>query len=107
MQNNATTDNPAQSLDVDSADWEIAFKPYKGNPSAALSLGFNLALLRAFVETQLIRSRPVTDALEQAMEALFPFTDFHQASFDLFMRLVDGKLTFEEEEMLHALGVKF
>jgi hypothetical protein len=107
MQDNPTTDNKTRQLDVDRDDWELCSKPYKGDPSAALSLGFNLALLRTFVEAQLIRSRPVTDALDLAMEALFPHTSFHDASFDLFLRLVDGKLTFEEEEMLHALGIKF
>ena len=56
---------------------------------------------------QLIKPRPVIEALDLAMETLFPYTDFHQASFDLFLRLTDGKLTFEEEQMLNALGVKF
>ena len=107
MQNNANTETSTRQLDVDQADWEIAFKPYGENPGAALSLGFNLALLRQYVEAQLISSRPVTEALDHAMEALFPYTSFHDASFDLFLRLVDGKLTFEEEEMLHALGIKF
>lgn len=40
-----------------------------------------------------------------AMQALFPLTDFHKASFDLFLKFTDGELTFEEEQMLRALGV--
>jgi len=41
------------------------------------------------------------------MEVLFPFTEFHEASFDLFVRLTEGRLTREEEEMLGALGFTF
>jgi hypothetical protein len=107
MPNDPTTDNPIHPLDVDRGDWELAFKPYEENPHDALSLGFNLAELRTHLDSLLIKPRPVMEALDRALEALFPFTDFHKASFDLFMRLMDGKLTFDEEQMLHALGIEF
>lgn len=79
---------------------------YKGDPHAALLLGFNLAVLRTNLDSQLIKCRPVMEALDHGMEALFPYTTFHDASFDLFLRYVDGKLTFDEEQMLSALGIK-
>ena len=101
------TDNRTQELDLDCDDWEFALEPYKGNPRAALLLGFNVAVLRAFLDTQTIKCRKAIEALDLALEVLFPLTEFHKASFDLFLRYTDGKLTFEEEEMLHALGVKF
>jgi hypothetical protein len=41
------------------------------------------------------------------MEVLFPFTSFHDASFDLFIKYAEGHLSFEEEQMVRALGVKF
>ena len=47
------------------------------------------------------------DALDLAMEVLFPLTQFHDASFNLFLKYSEGKLTFEEEQILGALGVKF
>jgi hypothetical protein len=74
---------------------------------AALRLGFNLATLRTELDSLLIKSRPVMESLDLAMEVLFPFTSFHEASFDLFLRYTEGKLTVEEEQMLEALGVKF
>jgi hypothetical protein len=110
MQNNPNTDNTdiqTQPFDIDRADWELAFKPYEGDPSAALGLGFNLAILRSYLEVQLFKPRPVLETLDLAMEALFPLTDFHKASFDLFLKFMDGKLSFEEEQMLNALGIKF
>ena len=107
MQEDPTTNNQIHPLDVDRGDWELAFKPYEVDPDAALSLGFNLAELRTHLDSLLIKPRPVMEALDRALEALFPFTGFHHASFDLFMRLMEGKLTFEEEQMLHALGINF
>jgi hypothetical protein len=47
------------------------------------------------------------EALDQAMEALFPYTEFHDISFGLFLRFTEGKLTYDEEQMLNALGIKF
>jgi hypothetical protein len=110
MQDDPTTDNTdnqTQELLIERDDWLVALEPYEGHAYAALRLGFNIAMLRQELDTQMFKSRPVIEALDLAMEVLFPFTDFHQASFDLFIRLTDGKLTFQEEQMLNALGVKF
>ena len=107
MQDNPNTDNQTPDLPIDREDWENAFEPYKGHSYAALRLGFNVAILRKELETQMFKSRPVLEALDLAMEVLFPYTSFHEASFGLFIRLTEGKLTFEEEQMLNALGIKF
>jgi hypothetical protein len=106
MQDNPITENRTQQFDVDREDWEHALKPYEGHPHEALLLGYNVAILRSHLDGLLIKSRPVMEALDLALEALFPHTTFHDASFDLFLRYVDGKLTFEEEQMLNALGIK-
>lgn len=107
MPDNPNTEDLTQHLLIDRDDWELAFEPFAGHAYAALRLGFNFAMLRKHFDSQLIKPRPVLEALDLAMETLFPFTDFHQASFDLFIKLTDGKLTFDEEQMLNALGVKF
>lgn len=110
MQDDATTENTddqTQPLLIDRDDWELAFEPYREKPYAALKLGFSVAILRTRLDAQMFKSRPVIEALDLAMEVLFPYTEFHKASFDLFIRLTEGKLTFDEEQMLHALGVNF
>jgi hypothetical protein len=33
------------------------------------------------------------EALDCALEVLFPFTEFHDVSFDLFVRVAEGRLT--------------
>jgi hypothetical protein len=101
------TDNQLPQLDLDHDDWEFALEPYEGNPRAALLFGFNIAVLRAYLDAQPIKYRKVIEALDLALEVLFPLTEFHKASFNLFLKYMDGKLTFDEEQMLNALGIKF
>lgn len=96
-----------ESFPLDAEDWEIAFEVYEGNPGAALSLGFNLMVLKAYLAVEPIRLEEVIESIDQAMEVLFPFTQFHEVSYLLFRRLAEGKLTREEEKILEALGVKF
>ena len=105
--NTDNTDNETDELLIERDDWEIALEPFQGHSYAALKLGFNAAMLRQQLDAQMFKCRPVIEALDLGMQILFPFTDFHNTSFDLFIRLTDGKLTFEEEQMLHALGIKF
>src|SRR3954469_5811127 len=104
MQNNPNTDNTDNQTPqplMDCEDWQVAFEPYEGNPGAALNLGFKLARLRIYLDGQLIKSRQVIEALDLAMEVLFPFTEFHETSLNLFIKLTQGKLTYAEEEMLN------
>jgi hypothetical protein len=101
-----TTDDRPIGLDLDRDDWELALKPYEEHAHAALLLSLNVGVLRTNLDSQLIKCRPVMEALDAALETLFPYTAFHRGSFDLFLRYVDGNLTFEEEQMLSALGVK-
>lgn len=91
----------------DRDDWELAFEPFEGESYAALKLGFIFVRLRIYLDGQLFKSQAVIEALDEAMEILFPFTEFHDASFDLFIKFTEGKLTNDEEQMLNALGINF
>ena len=114
MQINVTTDiteddpkdDPIPNPLVERDLWEQAFEPFEGEHYAALRLGFNFAMLRNYYEGQLIKHAPVLESLDLAMEVLFGYSEFHDASFNLFIRLTEGKLTREEEQMLNALGIK-
>ena len=89
--------NPLVERDL----WEQAFEPFEGEHYAAL----RHAMLRNYYEGQLIKHAPVLESLDLAMEVLFGYSEFREASFDLFIRLTEGKLTREEEQMLNALGI--
>lgn len=95
----------APFFDLEREDWEIAFEPFKGDARAAARMGMNLRMVYKYLEAQLFKPRPVMETLDDAMQALFPLTDFHKASFALFLKFTDGELTFQEEQMLRALGV--
>jgi hypothetical protein len=110
MQDNASTTNTetqTHEIDLDREDWEQAFEPLEKNSFPVLKLGFNFAIMRKYLDTQLFKPRPVMEALDEAMTVLFGLTEFHDVSFNLFLKFSEGKLSFEEEQMLRALGVKF
>lgn len=92
--------------DLDAEDWQIAFEPYKGNPSAALSLGYRFMVLKDYLTAKSPRVQEAIEAIDLAIDALFPFSDFHGVSQDLFRKMIQGQLTVEEEEKLRALGIK-
>ena len=110
MQDNPNTENTntqTEPFDLEREDWELAFEPLEKNSYAVLRLGFNFAIMRKYLDGQLFKPRPVMEALDEAMEVLFALTEFHDVSFNLFLKFSEGKLSFEEEQMLRALGVKF
>ena len=110
MQDNPSTENtPTQTheIDIDREDWEVAFEQLEKNSFPVLKLGFNFAIMRKYLDSQLFKPRPVMEALDDAMTVLFALTEFHDVSFNLFLKFSEGKLSFEEEQMLRALGVKF
>jgi hypothetical protein len=92
-------------LEMDREDWELAFEHLKGTGYAAIKMGQNLRMLYKYLDAQLFKPQPVMEAIDLALEVLFPLTEFHKATFDLFLKHVDCELTFEEEQMLRALGV--
>jgi hypothetical protein len=110
MQEDPTTDETddyRQQLLMDEEDWQAAFEPYEDHPSDAQTLGCKLGMLRAYLDAQTIQCRHAIKALDLALEVLFPLTSFHDASFDLFIKFTQVGLTFEEEQIVKALGVKF
>ena len=110
MQDNPNTENKdtqAEPFDLEREDWEAAFEPLEKNSYPVLRLGFNFAIMRKYLDMQLFKPRPVMEALDDAMQVLFALTEFHDVSFNLFLKFTEGKLSFEEEQMLKALGVRF
>jgi len=101
------TDNPSKHLSLDTEDWTLAFEPYKGFPGQALTLGFNLTVLKSYLTIEPPKIQDVIDSLDWAMEVLFQHSQFHEIAYRLFHKLVEGQLSLEEEETLKSLGLKF
>jgi hypothetical protein len=49
-------------------------------------MGFNIRMMRKYLDAQLFKPRPVMESLDLAMEVLLPFTEFHKISFELFLK---------------------
>ena len=110
MQDNPNTNNThtqTPEFDMDREDWEQAFESLEKNSYPVLKLGFNFAIMRQYLDRQLIKPRPIMEAFDEAMTVLFALTEFHDMGFNLFLKFSEGHLTIEEEQMLRALGVKF
>ena len=101
------TDNPSEHPPLDTEGWEIAFEPYDGFPGQALSLGFNLMVLKSYLAIEPLKIQEAIAGLDRGMEVLFQYTQFHEVAYGLFHRLVEGQLTLEEEDLLKSLGLKF
>jgi hypothetical protein len=109
MQEDPNTDNTDDQIEeptLDCGDWKLAFEAFEGHPYAASRMGFNIRWLRKRLDAQLFKPQSVMDSFDVAMEVLFPYTEFHETSFELFLKFTDAELTYEEEKMLKALGVK-
>jgi hypothetical protein len=103
-------DNPnkeSENPPLDAEDWEIALAPYVGHPSAALQLAVNLVILQAFLDNEPVDLEAATDAIDRGIEAVFPYTQFHGICYDAYLKVIGGKLTFEQEQTLKELGIKF
>ena len=107
MQDNPNTDNSSEHPMMDAEDWELALEPYNGFPGQALTLGFHFVVLKSYLVIEPLKIEQAVASLDLGMEVLFKHTDFHGVAYGLFRKLVQGQLTFEEEELLKSLGLKF
>ena len=103
-------DNPNmehENAPLDAEDWENALAPYAGHPGAALQLACHLFILQAYLKVEPVDVEAATAAIDRGIEVLFPFTQFHGVCHDMYIKVIGGELTLEEEEMLKKLGLKF
>jgi hypothetical protein len=92
---------------LDIEDWEITFEPYGEDSGAALTLGFNLMVLKAYLALEPVQIDEAIAGLDRALEAIYPYTQFHRVSYRLVRNLVEGKMSVEHEDALKKLGIKF
>jgi hypothetical protein len=64
-------------------------------------------VLKSYLAIEPLNIYEAIEGIDRAMEVLYLYTQFHEASYVLFRRLAEGKLTHEEEKILKALGIKF
>ena len=67
----------------------------------------NLTILASHVGVEPRMIDEAMAALKCAVEVLYPYTQFHGVCHDIYLKVVGGKLTLEEEEVLKKMGLKF
>jgi hypothetical protein len=64
-------------------------------------------VLKAYLAVEPLQLEEALEGLDRALEAIYPYTQFHRVSYKLFRNVVEGKMTLEQEELLKKLGIKF
>ena len=89
---------------LDREDWQIALKPYEGNPKAALTLGIHLVELKQRIND--LNMHDALEAINVAIDCLYSHSHFHGVGRELFESAIEGKLTSDKESLLRQLGVE-
>ncbi len=92
---------------LDAEDWEIALEAYAAYPDAAFGLARHLMAVRGFLQSHPPDVLRAIAALNQAAEALYPHTEFHKSSYELYRIAIEGRVTSAHEALMESLGVKF
>lgn len=108
MQDNPnTTDNQDESAPIDTEEWENAFKPYVCYPDAAYELARCLTAVRQHLRAKPPDVSAARRELNQARDALFPLTEFHDAGYDLYRVAIAGRATRAQEDLMESLGIRY
>jgi len=103
MQDNPNTENPP----IDAEAWEIAFRPYATNAEAAFDLARRLMEVKQYLTAKPPNLSMAEEALDEAAEVLFPFTDFYKAAYDLYLTFIEGRPTKAQEDLMDSLGIRY
>ena len=103
MPDNPNTDTPP----IETEAWEIAFKPYATDADAAFDLARRLMEVKGYLKTKPPDLSMAMEALDEACELLFPFTDFYKAAYDLYLTFIEGRPTKAQEDLMDSLGIRY
>jgi hypothetical protein len=107
MPDDPTTENENEPLPIEPEAWEIAFKPYATDSDAAYDLARRLMEVKRYLTPQPPNVSLAKAALDEACELLFPFTQFHEAGYDLYHVAIDGRPTRAQENLMESLGIRY
>ena len=100
-------DDESEPIQIETDQWEIALKPYATDADAAYDMARRLMSVRRFLRAKPPHVSTAAEALEEACELLFPFTQFHKAGYDLFLLCIDGHPTRAQENLMESLGIRY
>jgi hypothetical protein len=99
--------NPMETVPVDPEAWEIAFQPYGTYPRAAYDLARHLMAVKQLLECQPPDVHGAAAALDEAVEVLYPLSDFNKAGHELYRIAIEGRATRAHEALMGSLGITY
>ena len=84
--------------------WKIVFKVYAGHPISALTLAYQLIAVRQSLRRGRKGIAEAMTELDEAIESLYPHTDFYRMGHRLYRRTIEGTVTPKQEELISKLG---
>jgi len=103
MPDHPSTDTPP----IETEAWEIAFKPYATDAEAAFDLARRLMEVKQYLKATPPDLSMAMEALDEACEILFPFTEFYKAAYDLYLTFIEGTPTKAQEDLMDSLGISY
>ena len=92
---------------LDPEIWKIIFEVYARHPTSAFTLAFQLIAVKQSLQQRPKGVREAIEALDLAIESLYPHTQFHKMGHQMYRRALEGTITVKQEELVRKLGVKF
>lgn len=100
------SENLSESPYPDAEDWQNAFEVYAGNSAQAFSLARQLYAVRERLQGERKNISAAMTAIDEAVDTLFEHTEFRSVSHELFRAVVEGRITTDQENLLHELGIR-
>ena len=88
MPDDVTTDIEDDESPIETEVWEIALKPYAEDAEAAFDMARRLMEIKELLQAQPPNVSLARVALDDACELLFPFTEFRQTAYDLYLTFI-------------------
>jgi len=100
------------AIEVDPTDpeaWEVAFEPYNQpqHATTAYNLARCLMEVKSLLEEQPPRISSAITVLDEAVEVLFPMTEFHHGAYELYKLAIEARATKAHEDLMNNLGIKY
>jgi hypothetical protein len=81
-----TTHNPLED------QWEVVLNAYEDEPDLAFILAQNFHVMKGVLETGPSGAKQVIESFDEAIETLFPFSEYYEAGREFFLLAVKGTL---------------
>jgi hypothetical protein len=88
---------------LDPRDWKAIFKVYAREPTLALALAYQFNALKASLQSGPKGTPEAITAMDQALEYLYPHTDFHRMGRCLYHLTIESTISVKQEDLFTAL----